>query len=72
MVRLVRGVLDDPCLSETVTGSLRRRQPLDMARLANEIDGQCFNECTGSGPQIDQSRDATVLVHNIVTTFSAY
>ena len=40
-MRLVRGVLDDPCRSATVTGSLRRRLPLGIVRLAKKVDGQC-------------------------------
>lgn len=55
MVRLVRGVLDDPCRSPTVTGSLRRRQPLDMTRLAKEIDGRALMSYE-VGSQIDQGR----------------
>jgi hypothetical protein len=47
-VRLERGVLDDPCFSATVTGSLRRRLPLGIVRLAKKIDGQCVNGCTRS------------------------
>ncbi len=43
MVRLARGVLDDPYLSVTVTGSLRRLRPLGIVRLVKNMASVLMN-----------------------------
>ncbi len=69
MVRLARGVLDDPYLSVTVTGSLRRLRPLGIVRLVKNMarDQSRVADCSVA-TLLRQLAGSAHLIHDLMFT----